>query len=229
MKYKVIRLLIMLLLLALSGCGVSRQETEEEQPSLSTQQTEPETEQTTAAIPVTPEITERWKNGDLSDLAGRLHVAPDDEEAAELQQIQDDFAAFDEETAPEDDGGILNLLSPFTKLELPEIMSGDSFPREVPLTITTPDLAKILTELHYEEYDSGEKLAEDLAAVLKKGGWPERTVTVNVTVQKDGETFHAGENPEAYFAFYGGLAELYMQEYTALLEQVGGMLGGEKE
>ena len=101
MKYKVIRLLIMLLLLALSGCGVSRQETEEEQPSLSTQ-TEPETEQTTAAVPVTPEITERWKNGDLSDLAGRLHVAADDEEAAELQQIQDDFAAFDEETAPEE-------------------------------------------------------------------------------------------------------------------------------
>ena len=153
----------------------------------------------------------------------------DEEESAELQLIQDDFAAFDEETAPEDDGGILNLLSPFTKITLPEIMSGDSFPREVPLTITTPDMAKILTELHYEEYDSAEKLAEDLAAVLKKGGWPERTVTVNVTVQKDGETFHAGENPEAYFAFYGGLAELYMQEYTALLEQVGGMLGGEKE
>ena len=232
MKQKWISLLpILLLLLALTGCGSSPEQTEQtkqEVPTENRSQTEEATVPTSAPVIVSPQLTERWLSGDLSDLAGAFQPeTADPEEAARLQAIRDDFAVFEEETeAAEDEEGLLDLLQPYTRVELPDITEDESFPLEVPMTVTTPDLAEILTSLHYEEYENGEKLTEDVKAVLKQGGYPERTVTVAVTVNNDGGTVYAEPNREAYFAFCGGLAELYMQEYRNYLERLGNAAGG---
>ncbi len=233
MKQKWISLLpVLLLLLALTGCGSSPEQTEQtkqEVPTESRPQTEEATVPTSAPVIVSPQLTDRWLSGDLSDLAGLYQpITEDPEEAARLQAIRDDFAVFEEETeAAEDEEGLLDLLQPYTRVGLPAITADESFPLEVPMTVTTPDLAEILTSLHYEEYEDGEKLTEDVKAMLKQGGYPERTVTVSVTVNQDGGTVYAEPNREAYFAFCGGLAELYMKEYTAWLEEVGAVLGGQ--
>ena len=70
--------------------------------------------------------------------------------------------------------------------------------------------------------------AEDLAAALTRGGWPTRVTELTLTVEKDGDGFYAAPNPEAYFAFYGGLAELYRQEYSQYLEDLGNAVGGQE-
>ena len=228
MKQKWKNLLPLLILLCLAACRSSPQKTEAVPGPENESRTMEETVPSSSAEPVSQQLTDRWMNGDLSDLAGHFRAETEDPEvAADLQAIRDDFAIFEKETEAEEEG-ILGLLSPYTRVTLPEVTSADSFPLDVPMTVTTPDIAAILTALHYETYEDGEKLTQDLAAELKKGGFPERTITVTVTLEKDGEVCYAGENREAYFAFYGGLTELYRQAYTEWLEAVGGVLGGQE-
>ena len=197
-----------LLLFGLSGCGAARKESTEapqtrEEPAKTT--AEETAQPTTEAVPVAELLSARWISGNLSDLAG-----------------------FYEPNAVPEKTGMLALLQPGTKVSLPEIPADAAFPLEVPLTVTTPDLAAILTDLHYENYEDSGKLSDDIQAVLNKGGYPERTVTVTVTLEKEGDDVHAQQNNEAFFAFYGGLAELYMQEYEKYLEELGNELGGQK-
>ena len=209
MKKLLVWILMAGLLLSLTGCGSAGNEstdapqTKEEPVKTTAEETvQPATE---AAVPVAQLLSVRWMSGNLSDLAG----------------------FYEPDAAPEK-SGMLALLQPGTKVSLPEIPSDAAFPLEVPLTVTTPDLAAILTELHYENYEDSGKLSDDIQAVLNKGGYPERTVTVTVTLEKDGDDVRAQQNTEAFFAFYGGLAELYMQEYEKYLEELGSELGGQE-
>lgn len=149
-------------------------------------------------------LTQRWTSGNISDFMG----------------------LYEEEIEP-DEGGLFSLLQKRTTASLPEIPEDAVFPLELPLTVTTPDLAAIMTELHFENYEDSESLLADVQAELEKDGYPERTVTVDVTIEQDGDELRAQQNREAYFAFYGGFAELYMQEYEKYLEDVGNKLGEE--
>lgn len=225
---------LLLLLLGLAGCAIPIKETKDagttkdDASALATE--EQTTPAPTEALPAAGQLQARWLSGDLSDLAGTYIPAPSDpEEAAKLQAIRDDLASFRKETEPAGEkSDLLGLLQPYTKLSLPEIPADAAFPLEIKGTLETPDIAAILTELHYENYEDGEKLAEDLAAALTRGGWPTRVTELTLTVEKDGDGFYAVPNPEAYFAFYGGLAELYRQEYSQYLEDLGNAVGGQE-
>ena len=195
-----------LLLFSLSACGAAGKESTQapqtqEVPAKTTAEENPQP--SAEAVPAAEQLSARWQSGNVSDLAG----------------------FYEPDAAPEKNG-MLALLRPGTKVELPEIPADAVFPQEVPLTVTTPDLAAILTALHHENYEDGGKLSSDVKAVLDKGGYPERTVTVTVTLEKDESGIRAQQNTEAFFAFYGGLAELYMQEYEKYLEEIGTELGG---
>ena len=223
-------ILIVSLLLGLAGCSIPLKGSEEAGADGSSAAGQESTaEQTQAPPSFSQQLEARWLNGDLDDLAGFYQPVSDPEEAARLQAIRDDFAAFEEESsATEEEKSLLNLTKPYTKLTLPEIPADTAFPLTAEVTIVTPDLAQILKTLGYENYEDADKLTADLEATLQKGGYPERTSTVTLTLQKDGEGVYAEPNREALFAFYGGLAELYMTEYTKYLEEIGQKLGGEE-
>ena len=229
---------VLVLLVGLTGCSLSWKKTGEEsssdgKPAKTTAAPEAATPApTTEVVPFARQLEERWMSGDLSDLAGYyLPQAADPEEAAKIKAVRDDFAAFEEETDPADPGkeqGLLSLVQGYTRLEMPEIPADAAFPLDIQVKVTTPDLAGILKDLGYENYESQEKLWNDLEKELKRGGYPERTSEVTLTLNKDGETVYAEPNREALFAFYGGLAELYMEEYRKYLEEIGNVLGGQE-
>ena len=238
---KAIMILLSLLVLALclAGCSVPMKETGDESGTKAPASSSAAAAQTTAAqtepvpaevLPAARQLTERWLSGDLSDLAGTYIPAPSDpEEAAKRRAIRDDLAVFRKETEPtESKSDLLGLLRPYTKLTLPEIPADAVFPLEIKGTLETPDIAAILTDLHYENYEDSGKLAEDLAAALEKGDFPLRVTELSLTVERDGDGFYAAPNQEAYLAFYGGLAELYRQEYTKYLEDLGNAVGGQE-
>ena len=227
---------ILLVLLALLGsCSIPMKQTKEnveketKEPGAVIEKTSA-AESEAEALPFAEQLKSRWLNGNLSDLAGTYIPVPSDpEEAAKRQAIRDDLAVFREETEPvEPKSDLLGLLRPYTKLTLPEIPADAVFPLEIKGTLETPDIAAILTDLHYENYEDSGKLAEDLAAALEKGDFPLRVTELSLTVERDGDGFYAAPNQEAYLAFYGGLAELYRQEYTKYLEDLGNAVGGQE-
>ena len=117
-------ILLLLLLLSAAGCSLPMKEkTAGLPPAETTVSSAPET--SAALLPAARQVTERWLNGDLSDLAGAFSLPKeaDPEREAELKAVREDFAAFGE-TAPETDGesgSLLDLLAPYTSLLLPEI------------------------------------------------------------------------------------------------------------
>ena len=225
-----IPLLILALILCLAGCAIPMKPTDDASGTADPGSAAPTTAAPVQTLPAAKQLEERWLSGDLSDLAGTYRPAPTDpEEAAKLQAIQDDFAAFIEETAaPEQKPGLLDLLRPYTKLTLPEIPADAVFPLEVKGSLETPDVAAILTGLHYETYTDSEKLMQDLAAALEKGGFPTRTAELALTLEKDGNGVYAAPDREALLAFYGGFAELYRQAYLQFLTELGEMIGGQE-
>ena len=220
-------LLILALILCLAGCAIPMKQTEDASGTADPGTAAPTTAAPAQTLPAAKQLEERWLSGDLSDL---YRPAPaDPEEAAKLQAIRDDFAAFIEETAaPEQKPGLLDLLRPYTKLTLPEIPADAVFPLEVKGTLETPDVAAILTGLHYETYTDSEKLMQDLAAALEKGGFPTTTAELALTLEKDGNGVYAAPDREALLAFYGGFAELYKQAYLQFLTELGEMIGGQE-
>ena len=223
-------LLILALILCLAGCAIPMKQTEDASGTAGPGTAAPTTAAPAQTLPAAKQLEERWLSGDLSDLAGTYRPAPaDPKEAAKLQAIRDDFAAFIEETAaPEQKPGLLDLLRPYTKLTLPEIPADAVFPLEVKGTLETPDVAAILTGLHYETYTDSEKLMQDLAAALEKGGFPTRTAELALTLEKDANGVYAAPDREALLAFYGGFAELYRQAYLQFLTELGEMIGGQE-
>ena len=223
-------ILLLLLFLSLAGCSLPMKETSSgPRPEETTKAPAPET--SAAPLPAAKQLEERWLSGDLSDLAGTFSLpeTTDPEREAELKAIRDDFAAFGE-TAPEtgaEEDSLLDLLAPYTSVLLPEIQADAVFPLETEMTLKTPDVAAILKELHYENYEDSALLRADLEAALKKGSFPERTVTLTVRLLKEGETIYAEENREVLMAFYGGFAELYAEEYQKYLEELGTYLEGQ--
>ncbi|MBO4872601.1 MAG: hypothetical protein J5496_04210 [Lachnospiraceae bacterium] len=228
-------LLLSLLLLGLTGCSIPMKATSEEAGSAAGKTSEAageasQPEPTSGLQTAARQLEERWLSGDLSDLAGFYEPqAADPDEAARLKAIRDDFAVFEEDSGEtKQEEGILSLLQPYTKLQLPEIPDGAAFPLTVQAVLVTPDLAALLQSLHYESYEDAAKLTEDLTAALRQGNYSERSSTLTLTLLKDGDTVYAEPNREALFAFYGGLAELYMTEYQKFLEEIGNALGGQE-
>ena len=232
-----IPLMFLWILLGLATCSFpGRRSTEEDGTKDAAKTTTAAGEETTLApttkeaIPLARQLENRWRDGDLSDLAGLyMPQAADPEEAARRQAVLDDFAVFEEaESDPAEEKGLLSLLQPFIRLDLPDIPDDAAFPQDIQVTVVTPDLAQILKDLGFEKYEDPGELMRDLEAVLQKGQYPERTNTLTLTLQKDGDTVYAEPNREALFAFYGGMAELYTEEYMKYLEEIGNDLGGQE-
>ncbi len=155
------------------------------------------------------------KDDEEEDMGARLL------EEDEFRQLLQDKYGITEEPKPESDTQIEEgLFDALDQVRTVNYTLPDQYPAEVTVTVTAPDMEKLLMSLDFGKYRSADAFRKDVLAKIAAGSYEMRTTTVTVTVTGPGFDPAKTEDFELLDALYGGALSFYrnalFEDFTRL-------------
>ncbi len=158
-----------------------------------------------------------WEEGRIQDLMEtKGYQAEDPKKQEQIQRLKEKYGLTQEKAVEED--SILNRILTQTQIEIEKPKwIGKRF--ETTVSVQGPDMEKLLEEIVSGEYTDGDTMTAEIESRVTEGRYQERTVSVPVTLNRQGRRFYADPSMDVIRAFYGGMVEKYTSLYEEQMEQ----------
>ena len=153
-------------------------------------------------------LAAQWEEGRIQDLMGTGSYQTDDPEQQEkISRLEEKYGIGTGK--PFAEGSILDQLLQQTEIE---IEKPNWIGRHIETTaqITGPDMGRILEET---------AMMAEITGRLSGGNYDQRTVSVPVTIHREGSRVYADPSSEMLQAFYGGMMEKYASLYDTMMDE----------